>query len=129
MEQTHKRRAERTRESAIDETQIQESTGSDAVEETDVLLDEIDEILESVDEHNRDARSLIDLLDEEASFEDDPDEDVEAVERELWELGLYAPSDLPQWLQDELGGNPCPFCGCDPCRGVGAWLASGPGFK
>lgn len=122
MEQTQKRRAERTEEPSVDETQVQESVDPDVIEETDALLDEIENVLEEADEQSDTARSLIDLIDEEADFEGDPDAAIEAIERELWAIGLYVPSDLPQWLQDELGGEPCPYCGCDPCRNA-AWLA------
>lgn len=124
MEQTQKRRAERTTEPPTDDTQTVEPAESNAVDEADRLLEEIYELLETIEEQNGEARSLIDLIEE----EDDEADSEETDEQALWNLGLYAPSDLPSWLRNELGGNPCPYCGCDPCRGIAAWLADGAEF-
>jgi hypothetical protein len=120
MEHSQRRASHRNRDEAdIEETQAQVVEDQDLTTESDRLLDEIDEILDEVTEAATRGRSLLVVVDEELSEEDEVDPD-EPIEKALWNLGLYAPSDLPAWLREELDTGVCPFCGCNPCIGWGS---------
>lgn len=113
MERTQQAAPHRRRDEAnTDETQAHVVEKPDAVAEADRLLDEIDE-------DNARQRGLMAVVEEELDEGDDTDPE-ESTAQALWNLGLYAPIDLADWIRDELDTGVCPFCGQNPCIGWGS---------
>lgn len=116
MEHSTRRVSHRNRDEAnTDETQAHVVEENEAVVEADRILDEIDDLLDEIDEDNARQRSLVAVVEEELDEDDDTDPE-ESTAQALWNLGLYAPVDLADWIREDLSGV-CPFCGQNPCIG------------